>query len=34
LDESIYKIGHNFYKKINAVQNLFNKSLELLYEIC
>ena len=34
LDEGIYKIGPNFYKKINAVQNLFNKSLELLHEIC
>ena len=34
LDEKIYKIGLNLYKKINAVQNLFNKCLELLHELC
>ena len=34
LDEKIYKIGPNLYKKINAVQNLFNKCLELLHELC
>ena len=34
LDENTYKIGPYLYKKINAVQNLFNKCLELLHEIC
>ena len=30
----MFKIGPNLYRKINAVQNLFNKSLELLHELC
>ena len=34
LDEKIIKIGQNLYKIINAVQNLFNKCLELLHEFC
>ena len=34
LDEDTYKMGPYLYKKINAVQNLFNKCLELLHEIC
>ena len=34
LDENIFKIGPSLYKKINSVQNLFNKCLELLHELC
>ena len=34
LEEKTFKIGQHLYKKINAVQNLFNKSLELLHELC
>ena len=34
LDEKVFKIGQHLYKKINAVQNLFNKCLELLHELC
>ena len=29
-----YKIGQYLYKKINAIQELFNKCLEVLHELC
>ena len=29
-----YKIGKLLYKTINSVQKLFNKCLEVLYELC
>ena len=34
LDEKNFKIGIDLYRKINAVQNLFNKCLEFLHELC
>ena len=34
LKEKEYKINQYLYKKINYVQELFNKCLEVLHELC
>ena len=34
LQRKDFKIGEFLYKKINSVQNLFNKCLEVLHELC
>ena len=34
LDKKTFNIGKGLYKKINAVQNLFNKCLDTLHELC